>query len=173
MAIVVNVNGIGIDGFCLMHAGFGEGLTVLDFLVAHGTERVIDDIREHSYQISSLADFQYIDSCGRDQGTRVHLPPAEHTGSGGYGGGYDNDRYEGSYGSRYDNRNGYGGEREYGYRDDDRYGGIRDLFQEKPGHFELAQRLTDNSQSGARCRNATKKYLCNADAEVQEARKDF
>ncbi|KAL5227572.1 hypothetical protein ABZP36_015837 [Zizania latifolia] len=47
------------------------GLTVLDFLVAHGTERVIDDIREHSYQISSLADFQYIDSCGRDQGSNV------------------------------------------------------------------------------------------------------
>ncbi|KAG8072833.1 hypothetical protein GUJ93_ZPchr0006g40789 [Zizania palustris] len=48
-----------------------KGLTVLDYLVAHGTERVIDDIKEHSYQISSLADFQYIDSSGRDQGSNV------------------------------------------------------------------------------------------------------
>ena len=80
--------------------------------MAHGTERVIDDIREHAYQISvmltatflhyifntilkfgsrigdscillvwcantlclkfqALADFQYIDSSGRDQGSNV------------------------------------------------------------------------------------------------------
>ncbi|KAG8060651.1 hypothetical protein GUJ93_ZPchr0002g26526 [Zizania palustris] len=133
-----------------------KGLIVLDYLVAHGTERVIDDIREHSYQISTLADFQYIDSSGRDQGSNVRrksqslvslvndkeriqevrqkalatkdkyrsafATSGTHRGTGGYGG-YDNDRHEGSYGSRYDNRNGYGGEREYGYRDDDRYGG--------------------------------------------------
>ncbi|KAF0933464.1 hypothetical protein E2562_018559 [Oryza meyeriana var. granulata] len=134
-----------------------KGLIVLDYLVAHGTERVIDDIREHSYQISTLADFQYIDSSGRDQGSNVRrksqslvslvndkeriqevrqkalatrdkyrsafATSGTHRSPGRYGGGYDNDRYEGSYGSRYDNRNGYGGEREYGYRDDDRYGG--------------------------------------------------
>lgn len=29
-----------------------QGLTVLEYLVAHGSERVIDDIREHAYQIS-------------------------------------------------------------------------------------------------------------------------
>lgn len=29
-----------------------KGLTVLEYLVAHGAERVIDDIREHAYQIS-------------------------------------------------------------------------------------------------------------------------
>uniref|UniRef100_A0A0D9VME2 ENTH domain-containing protein n=1 Tax=Leersia perrieri TaxID=77586 RepID=A0A0D9VME2_9ORYZ len=132
-----------------------KGLIVLDYLVAHGTERVIDDIREHSYQISTLADFQYIDSSGRDQGSNVRRKSqslvslvndkeriqevrqkalatrdkyrsafaTSGRSPGGYGGGYENDRYEGSYGSRYDNRNGYGGEREYGYRDDDRYGG--------------------------------------------------
>ncbi|XP_020113194.1 clathrin interactor EPSIN 2-like isoform X2 [Ananas comosus] len=48
-----------------------KALTVLDYLVAHGSERVIDDIREHSYQISTLSDFQYIDSSGRDQGSNV------------------------------------------------------------------------------------------------------
>ncbi|XP_006648078.1 clathrin interactor EPSIN 2 [Oryza brachyantha] len=126
-----------------------KGLIVLDYLVAHGTERVIDDIREHSYQISALADFQYIDSSGRDQGSNVRRKSQSlvslvndkeriqevrqkalatrdkyrTSGTHRSPGGYDNDRYEGSYGSRYDNRNGYGGEREYGYREDDRYGG--------------------------------------------------
>ncbi|XP_062220658.1 clathrin interactor EPSIN 2-like [Phragmites australis] len=134
-----------------------KGLIILDYLVAHGTERVIDDIREHAYQISALADFQYIDSAGRDQGSNVRrksqslvslvndkeriqevrqkalatrdkyrsafATSGTHRSPGGYGGGYDNDRYEGS---RYDNRNGYGREREYGYRDDDRYGGPGD-----------------------------------------------
>ncbi|KAG2654801.1 hypothetical protein PVAP13_1NG498800 [Panicum virgatum] len=137
-----------------------KGLIVLDYLVAHGTERVIDDIREHAYQISTLADFQYIDSSGRDQGSNVRrksqslvslvndkeriqevrqkalatrdkyrsafATSGPHRSPGGYGGGYDNDRFEGSYGSRYDNRNGNGRDREYGYRDDDRYGGPGD-----------------------------------------------
>ncbi|XP_073046633.1 clathrin interactor EPSIN 3-like isoform X3 [Primulina eburnea] len=48
-----------------------KGLTVLEYLVAHGSERVIDEIREHAYQISTLSDFQYIDSSGRDQGNNV------------------------------------------------------------------------------------------------------
>ncbi|KAI5432490.1 clathrin interactor EPSIN 2 [Lathyrus oleraceus] len=48
-----------------------KALTVLEYLVAHGSERVIDDIREHAYQISTLSDFQYIDSSGRDQGNNV------------------------------------------------------------------------------------------------------
>ncbi|KAG9445620.1 hypothetical protein H6P81_011748 [Aristolochia fimbriata] len=48
-----------------------KALTVLEYLVAHGSERVIDDIREHAYQISTLSDFQYIDSSGRDQGSNV------------------------------------------------------------------------------------------------------
>lgn len=34
----------------------------------------------------------------------------------------DDDRYEGRYGSRDDDRNGYGREREWGSRDDERYG---------------------------------------------------
>lgn len=48
-----------------------KALTVLEYLVAHGSERVIDEIKEHSYQISTLSDFQYIDSSGRDQGNNV------------------------------------------------------------------------------------------------------
>ncbi|CAL0314599.1 unnamed protein product [Lupinus luteus] len=48
-----------------------KALTVLEYLVANGSERVIDEIREHAYQISTLSDFHYIDSSGRDQGHNV------------------------------------------------------------------------------------------------------
>ncbi|CAH9108862.1 unnamed protein product [Cuscuta europaea] len=48
-----------------------KALTVLEYLVAHGSERVIDETREHAYQISTLSDFQYVDSSGRDQGSNV------------------------------------------------------------------------------------------------------
>ncbi|XP_044499807.1 clathrin interactor EPSIN 2-like [Mangifera indica] len=129
-----------------------KGLTVLEYLVAHGSERVIDDIREHAYQISTLSDFQYIDSSGRDQGNNVRRKSqslvalvndkerilevrqkaaanrdkfrSPSTGGmyrpGGYDDKYDYDHYEGRYGSR-DDDNGYGRERDYGYKNDDRY----------------------------------------------------
>ncbi|CAI9268625.1 unnamed protein product [Lactuca saligna] len=48
-----------------------KGLTVLEYLVANGSERVIDEIKEHSYQITTLSEFQYIDHTGRDQGNNV------------------------------------------------------------------------------------------------------
>ncbi|KAL5703049.1 hypothetical protein ACHQM5_028191 [Ranunculus cassubicifolius] len=48
-----------------------KALTVLEYLVANGSERVIDEIKEHAYQISTLSDFQYVDHNGRDQGNNV------------------------------------------------------------------------------------------------------
>ncbi|ESW11115.1 hypothetical protein PHAVU_008G003100 [Phaseolus vulgaris] len=133
-----------------------KALTVLEYLVAHGSERVIDEIREHAYQISTLSEFQYVDSSGRDQGNNVRKKsqslvvlvndkerivevrqkaaanrdkfrnhaaggmyrPGSHSSSGAYGDRYDDDRY----GSREEDRNGYGygKEREWGYKDDDR-----------------------------------------------------
>ncbi|CAA3009945.1 Hypothetical predicted protein [Olea europaea subsp. europaea] len=131
-----------------------KALTVLDYMVPHGSERVIDEIREHAYQISTLSDFQYIDSSGRDQGNNVRKKsqnivvlvndkeriqevrqkaaanrdkyrntsmgsqPGSYSSSVGYGDRYD---YEGRYGSRYDDYNGYERERESSYRSDDDY----------------------------------------------------
>nr|KJB71858.1 hypothetical protein B456_011G144900 [Gossypium raimondii] len=118
-----------------------KGLTVLEHLVAHGSERVIDDIREHAYQISSLSDFQYIDSSGRDQGSNIRKKSQSlvvlvndkeriievrqkaaankdkfrSTSTGGMnraGLGGQGDRYDYDY--------------QYGYRDDDRYGRYTD-----------------------------------------------
>ncbi|KAJ7957359.1 Clathrin interactor EPSIN like [Quillaja saponaria] len=135
-----------------------KALTVLEYLVAHGSERIIDEIKEHAYQISALSDFQYIDSSGRDQGSNVRKKSQNlvvlvndkerivevrqkaaenrdkfrNTSYGGmhrpgsysseaHGDRYDDDRVEGRYGSRDEDRNGYDRERDWG-RDDDRYG---------------------------------------------------
>ncbi|KAK6930610.1 ENTH domain, partial [Dillenia turbinata] len=125
-----------------------KALTVLEYLVAHGSERVIDEIREHAYQISTLSDFQYIDSSGRDQGSNVRrksqslvalvndkeriqevrqkaaanrdkFRSASSAGGMYRPGGYG-DRYDDDrYGGKDEDRYGYG--REGGYRDDDRY----------------------------------------------------
>ncbi|KAK4768547.1 hypothetical protein SAY87_003688 [Trapa incisa] len=48
-----------------------KALIVLEYMVANGSERVIDEIREHAYQIQTLNSFQYIDSSGKDQGNNV------------------------------------------------------------------------------------------------------
>ncbi|GBG74780.1 hypothetical protein CBR_g19292 [Chara braunii] len=48
-----------------------KSLTVLEYMVAHGAERVIDELREHLYQIKTLVDFQYVESSGKDQGMNV------------------------------------------------------------------------------------------------------
>lgn len=123
-----------------------KGLTVLEYLVANGSERVIDEIREHAYQITSLSDFQYLDHTGRDQGSNVRKKSQSlvalvndkekiqevrqkaasnwdkfHNTSGGAK--YRPGSYPGSGGfddDRYGSRdNGYGREREWG---DDKYG---------------------------------------------------
>lgn len=54
--------------------------------------------------------------------------PGSYSSTGGYGDKYDDDRYEGRYGGRDEDRNGYGRERELGYRDDDRYGKQGDSY---------------------------------------------
>ncbi|PRQ37985.1 hypothetical protein RchiOBHm_Chr4g0408771 [Rosa chinensis] len=136
-----------------------KGLTVLEYMVAHGSERVIDDIKEHVYQISTLSDFQYIDSSGRDQGSNVRKKSQSlvalvndreriievrqkaaanrdkfrNTPSSGgmYRPGSYSDKYEDDrYGGREEDRNGYGygKDKEWGYKDDDRYGRAGDSY---------------------------------------------
>uniref|UniRef100_A0A7N0RC99 ENTH domain-containing protein n=1 Tax=Kalanchoe fedtschenkoi TaxID=63787 RepID=A0A7N0RC99_KALFE len=130
-----------------------KGLTVLEYLVANGSERVIDEIREHAYQISTLSDFQYIDSSGRDQGNNVRKKSQslvqlvndkeriaevrqkaaanrdKFRSASSTGGMYRPNSYSGGYGDRFeDDQNGYGKDRESGYREDDRYGRFGDSY---------------------------------------------
>ncbi|XP_024357809.1 uncharacterized protein [Physcomitrium patens] len=48
-----------------------KALTVLEYLVANGSERVIDELQEHTYQIQTLCEFQYLEQSGKDQGINV------------------------------------------------------------------------------------------------------
>ncbi|KAL3354685.1 hypothetical protein AABB24_019030 [Solanum stoloniferum] len=48
-----------------------KSLSVIEYLVAHGSERAVDEIVEHTYQISSLASFEYVEPNGKDMGINV------------------------------------------------------------------------------------------------------
>ncbi|XP_017557084.2 epsin-3 isoform X1 [Pygocentrus nattereri] len=48
-----------------------KALTLLDYLIKTGSERVAQQCRENVYAIQTLRDFQYIDRDGQDQGANV------------------------------------------------------------------------------------------------------
>ncbi|XP_068192556.1 epsin-3 isoform X2 [Antennarius striatus] len=48
-----------------------KALTLLDYLIKTGSERVAQECRENIYTVQTLRDFQYIDRDGRDQGINV------------------------------------------------------------------------------------------------------
>uniref|UniRef100_A0A3B4WKZ1 Epsin 3 n=1 Tax=Seriola lalandi dorsalis TaxID=1841481 RepID=A0A3B4WKZ1_SERLL len=48
-----------------------KALTLLDYLIKTGSERVAQECRENIHTIQTLRDFQYIDRDGRDQGINV------------------------------------------------------------------------------------------------------
>lgn len=55
-----------------------KALTLLEYLIKHGSERVVDDARAHNSTIKMLRNFHYIDDKGKDQGINgEHLGPAK------------------------------------------------------------------------------------------------
>ncbi|KAI4376281.1 hypothetical protein MLD38_014062 [Melastoma candidum] len=49
-----------------------KALAVIEYLVAHGSERALDDIIEHTFKISSLTSFEYVEQpSGKDFGINV------------------------------------------------------------------------------------------------------
>ncbi|XP_038700334.1 clathrin interactor EPSIN 1-like isoform X2 [Tripterygium wilfordii] len=48
-----------------------KALSVIEYLVSHGSERAVDDIIEHTMQISSLTGFEYVEPSGKDVGLNV------------------------------------------------------------------------------------------------------
>ena len=53
------------------HAKNSQSLQLLEFLVKNGSERVIDDARQHVSLLRMLRQFHYIDQNGKDQGVNV------------------------------------------------------------------------------------------------------
>lgn len=132
-----------------------KALTVLEYLVAHGSDRIIDEIREHAHQISTLSNFQYVDSGGRDQGGNVRrksqslvalvndrekLQEVRQKATS------NKDKFQSpisasnasrpGYGDRYgngykdDDQNNNERERNYGYKDDEKNGRGRDSYSQ-------------------------------------------
>ncbi|KAL9687693.1 hypothetical protein QQ045_032100 [Rhodiola kirilowii] len=48
-----------------------KALTVIEYLIANGSERAVDDIIEHTYRIASLSSFEYAEPSGKDMGINV------------------------------------------------------------------------------------------------------
>ncbi|PIA64534.1 hypothetical protein AQUCO_00100190v1 [Aquilegia coerulea] len=57
-----------------------KALSVIEYLVAHGSERALDDIIEHTFQISSLSSFEYVEPNGKDMGINVRKKAETITG---------------------------------------------------------------------------------------------
>lgn len=108
-----------------------KALQLLEFLIKHGSERVIDDARSHLTLLKMLRQFHYIDPNGKDQGINVRnrakelaellgdvdriraerkkarANKAKYTGvEGGSGGGFSSSSRYGGFGSE---SGGYGG----------------------------------------------------------------
>lgn len=52
-----------------------QALQLLEYLVKHGSERVVDDARSHVSTIKMLRSFHYIDEKGKDQGINGSVSP--------------------------------------------------------------------------------------------------
>jgi epsin len=48
-----------------------KSLTAIEYLVGNGSERAVDDIIEHTFQISALSSFEYVEPSGKDNGINV------------------------------------------------------------------------------------------------------
>ncbi|OCB91075.1 ENTH-domain-containing protein [Sanghuangporus baumii] len=56
-----------------------KALTLLEYIIKHGSERVVDDARSHLSTIKMLRNFHYIDEKGKDQGINVRNRAKELT----------------------------------------------------------------------------------------------
>lgn len=53
-----------------------QALQLLEYLIKHGSERVVDDARSHISTLKMLRNFHYIDDKGKDEGQNgTSLPP--------------------------------------------------------------------------------------------------
>ncbi|XP_024386908.1 clathrin interactor EPSIN 2 [Physcomitrium patens] len=113
-----------------------KALTVLEFLIANGAERVIDELQEHTYQIQTLCDFQYLEPSGKDQGINVRkkaqtlvalIKDKDRIREVRSKAAANRDKYRGVSSTGITHRSSsYSSTRgSYGHRDDERYGGSR------------------------------------------------
>ena len=136
-----------------------KALQLLEFLIKHGSERVIDDARSHLTLLKMLRQFHFIDQNGKDQGVNVRnrakelsdllsdvdriraerkkarSNKAKYTGvEGGIGGGFSGSSRFGGFGSEsgggYGDNSGYGGYSGGVYGDGGGFGGQSSDFRD-------------------------------------------
>jgi epsin len=60
---------VSLDRPLLAHCSLSlQALQLLEYLIKHGSERVVDDARSHLSTLKMLRSFHYIDEKGKDQG---------------------------------------------------------------------------------------------------------
>lgn len=52
-----------------------QALQLLEYLIKHGSERVVDDARSHISTLKMLRNFHYIDDKGKDEGQNGRFFP--------------------------------------------------------------------------------------------------
>lgn len=57
-----------------------QAMTLMEYLIKTGSERVAQQCRENIYAVQTLKDFQYIDRDGKDQVITAHTQSGLHTG---------------------------------------------------------------------------------------------
>lgn len=57
-----------------MLTAFFQALQLLEYLIKHGSERVVDDARSHISTLKMLRNFHYIDDKGKDEGVNGMCP---------------------------------------------------------------------------------------------------
>ena len=65
-----------------------KSLTLMDYLIKNGSEKVIQHCREGYRNLQTLKDFQHVDEAGKDQGTRWRSLYSVLVKSKSVGGGY-------------------------------------------------------------------------------------
>ncbi|KAL9667913.1 hypothetical protein QQ045_002282 [Rhodiola kirilowii] len=145
-----------------------KALIVLEYLIANGSERVIDEIKEHAHQITTPSEFQYVDSSGRDQGSNVRrksqslvllVTDKERIQEARQKASANRDKFSkpggsspGGYGDRYneENQNGHGKDDRYGrYGDSSSCDGDRS-DRESETRYSRDGSVDDEHQGGGR-----------------------
>jgi epsin len=157
-----------------------KALQLLEFLIKHGSERVIDDARSHLTLLKMLRQFHFIDANGKDQGVNVRnrakelaellsdverirqerkkarANKAKYTGvEGGGGGGFSSSSRYGGFGSETGGHGGgssagYGGYSGGVYGDGGGFGGQADDFRDTQRRGEQFEAYDEFDEGPAR-----------------------
>jgi epsin len=155
---------------CIACANNRKSLQLLEFLVKNGSERVIDDARQHVSLLRMLRQFHFIDQNGKDQGVNVRNRAQElakllsdvdairaerkkaranrnkYGGvEGGIGGGMSSGSRYGGFGSE---EAGYGGYRGEVYGDGGGYGGNTSGFQDTQRRGDKFEEYDEGEEDG-------------------------